>query len=225
MGTIRLAVIDDHPLFREGVSRSLSEAQGFVVVGEGADKNDAVRLAEELKPDIVLLDISLPGGGIEAIKPILALCPTIKIIMLTASEDVETLQQALYAGASGYILKGVGSRGLAEAIRTVAAGQSYIAPTLSAKLLARPSKVEATVVESLTAREREVLDMVAQGMVNKMIARHLELQEKTVKHHMTQILMKLGVSNRTEAALRWRDLTANGQIPAGDARHRTLPAG
>lgn len=205
---IRIAVVDDHPLFREGVTRSLLEIGGFEIVAEGSSRDDALLIAENLRPDVMLLDISMPGGGLNAIPPILELSPSQKIIMLTVSETSDDVTAALERGALGYVLKGVGGRALAEIIRNVATGESYVTPALSAKLLSNrtrgPSNLSA-LVASLTAREHEVLQLVAAGMSNKHVARKLELQEKTVKHHMTQIMAKLSVTNRTEAAMVLRD--------------------
>ncbi|RWY68816.1 response regulator [Rhizobium sp. WSM1325] len=200
MTAITIAIADDHPLFREGVSRSLSEIDDFVVVGEGASADDATTLAASRRPDVLLLDVSMPGGGIDTISEILARSPETKVLMLTASEDVAPLIAALRRGAAGYVVKGIGSRGLAEAIRTVVGGSRYISPSMRPKveksLLDRPA--------SLRPRETEVMELVAGGLTNKQIARRLDLQEKTIKHHMTEILSKLGASNRTEAAIRWR---------------------
>ncbi|THK36530.1 response regulator transcription factor [Ensifer sp. MPMI2T] len=205
---IRVAVIDDHPLFREGVTRSLSEIDGFEIVAEGSSRDDALRIAENLSPDVMLLDISMPGGGLNAIPLILELVPLQKIVMLTVSEAGDDVTAALNGGAKGYVLKGIGSRALADVIRTVASGESYVAPTLSAKLLSHPSPASVSksdLIAELTAREQEVLRLVASGMSNKQVARKLDLQEKTVKHHMTQIMTKLGAANRTEAAMVLRD--------------------
>ncbi|QKK34210.1 response regulator transcription factor (plasmid) [Rhizobium indicum] len=192
------STVDDHPLFREGVNRSLSEIKDFVVVGEGANADDAAALAASHVPDALLLDVSMPGGGIDAISENVARSPQTKVLMLTASEEVDTLIAALRRGAAGYVVNGIGARGLAEAIRTVVGG--YISPTMRAKveqsLLDRPA--------SLTCRETEAIELVAEGLSNKHIARRLDLQEKTIKHHMTEILSKLGARNRTEAAIRWR---------------------
>lgn len=205
---IRVAVIDDHPLFREGVTRSLLEIGGFEIVAEGSSRDDALHIAENLRPDVLLLDISMPGGGLNAILPILELSPSQKIIMLTVSETSDDVTAALDRGALGYVLKGVGGRALADIIRSVATGESYVTPALSAKLLSNrargPGNLSA-LVANLTAREHEVLQLVAAGMSNKHVARKLDLQEKTVKHHMTQIMAKLGVTNRTEAAMVLRD--------------------
>ena len=207
---ISVAVIDDHPLFREGVTRSLSEIDGFQIVAEGSTKDDAIRVAETLQPDILLMDISMPGGGLNAILPILATVPSQKIVMLTVSESSDDVTAALNSGAKGYVLKGVGSRALAEIIRSVAAGESYVAPALSARLLSSrssPAPKTPSALEALTARELQVLQLVASGLSNKHVARQLDLHEKTVKHHMTQIMAKLGVANRTEAAIALRDAT------------------
>ncbi|MBY5624662.1 LuxR C-terminal-related transcriptional regulator [Rhizobium leguminosarum] len=205
MTSITIGVVDDHPLFREGVTRSLSEISGFIVVGEGASSDDAAMIASDNHPDIMLLDVSMPGGGLSAISDVLARSPTTKVLMLTVSEEVDTLLGALQRGALGYVLKGVGSRGLAEAIQTVLRGSRYISPTMSAKVMENSLNGGTSDKSSLTPREREVMDLVAQGLSNKHIGLRLNLQEKTVKHHMTQILSKLGASNRTEAALQWRE--------------------
>ncbi|MBY5357493.1 response regulator transcription factor [Rhizobium leguminosarum] len=205
MTAITIGVVDDHPLFREGVTRSLSEMSDFVVVGEGASSDDAAMIAADNRPDIMLLDVSMPGGGLSAIEDVLARSPATKVLMLTVSEEVDTLLGALQRGAMGYVLKGVGSRGLAEAIQTVLRGSRYISPTMSAKVMENSLNGGTSDKNSLTPREREVMDLVAQGLSNKHIGLRLDLQEKTVKHHMTQILSKLGASNRTEAALQWRE--------------------
>lgn len=212
---ITIAVVDDHPLFREGVTHSLSENQEFIVVGEGGSKDDAVRLVSDHEPDVLLLDISMPGGGLDAIPLILQKSPDQKIVMLTVSESSDDLLEALSRGAKGYALKGVGSKALAEIVRLVAAGETYVHPSLSARLLTRSvavSSSQQTGLGQLTNREREVLKLVAEGMSNKVIAIKLDLMEKTVKHHMTQILSKLQISNRTEAALAWRD-AVDGMLP------------
>jgi len=211
---ISLAVIDDHPLFREGVTRSLAEIGGFSIVGEGNTKDDAVRIAEGARPDVLLMDISMPGGGLAAIPLILERVPEQKIVMLTVSEASDDVTTALRSGAKGYVLKGVGSRTLAEILRTVASGETYVAPTLSARLIsaqADGTPAKADLIGELTDRESEVLQLVAMGMSNKQIGLKLDLHEKTVKHHMTQIFTKLGVANRTEAAMAFRDaLDRNG---------------
>ncbi|MGX5831642.1 response regulator [Mesorhizobium sp. 43Arga] len=210
IGTIRIAIVDDHPLFREGVTRSLSEIGGFEIVGEGATAQDAERIASTVQPDILLLDISMPGGGLSAVASILADHPAQRIVMLTVSETNADVTTALNAGVQGYILKGVGSRALAEILRNVAAGESYLSPALSARLLSdlqspQSANGVADRLRQLTERQTEILRLVAEGLSNKEVALRLELQEKTVKHHMTGVLSKLNVRNRTEAALMMRE--------------------
>ena len=210
IGAIRIAIVDDHPLFREGVTRSLSEIGGFEIVGEGATAQDAERIASTVQPDILLLDISMPGGGLSAVVSILADHPAQKIVMLTVSETNADVTTALNAGVQGYILKGVGSRALADILRNVAAGEGYLTPTLSARLLSdlqspQSANGVADRLRQLTERQTEILRLVAEGLSNKEVALRLGLQEKTVKHHMTGVLSKLNVRNRTEAALMVRE--------------------
>ncbi len=210
MTAVKIAVVDDHPLFREGVTRSLGEIEGLEMVGEGGSREDAIRIVREICPDVMLMDISMPGNGLDAIAEALDICPELKIVMLTVSEASDDIAKAIKLGAKGYVLKGVGSRGLAEVVKTVASGESYVSPALSAKLIAGLSapaeKAEKQdLLAELTEREQEVLTLVASGLSNKRVARELDLHEKTVKHHMTRILSKLKVSNRTEAALTLRD--------------------
>lgn len=207
---VSVAVIDDHPLFREGVIRSLREDPKFEIVGQGACRVDAERIAAEVGPDILLLDLSMPGGGLDAVKAIVDRNPELRIVVLTVSESADDLATALNCGARGYVLKGIGSRALAEVLSAVAEGETYVTPSLSARLLAdlsnasRPT-IEVTSVETLSGRELEVLDLVASGLSNKQIGLRLELQEKTVKHHMSRILAKLKAGNRTEAAMIYRN--------------------
>lgn len=213
MTNIRVAVVDDHPLFREGVIRSLGESPGLEIVAEGASGQDAVTIAENDAPDVMLMDISMPGNGLQAIQAVLAAQPDAKIVMLTVSEAGDDLANAVRMGAKGYVLKGIGSQGLAEVVKAVASGQSYIAPSLSARLvetLSRSSEPKHDPFGDLTHREMEVLKLVASGLSNKRIAIALNLHEKTIKHHMTRIFTKLNVTNRTEAALALRDAAREG---------------
>jgi DNA-binding NarL/FixJ family response regulator len=214
MPDIRVAVVDDHPLFREGVIRSLGEIDGFEIVAEGGSRDEALRIVTELCPDVMLMDISMPGNGLDAVASALEACPDLKVIMLTVSEANEDIARALRMGAKGYILKGVGSRALADIVRSVASGESYVSPSLSARLFAgltHSSEIleKQDLMAELTEREHQVLKLVASGLSNKRVALQLDLHEKTVKHHMTRILAKLRVSNRTEAALALRDATEN----------------
>ena len=202
----RIVIADDHPLYREGVARSLNESQAFEVVGEGGSADEACVLVEAHMPDIVCLDISMPGGGIEAARRISAQFPAVKIVMLTVSEDDDDVTAALEAGASGYVLKGVGAAQLVEALSGVALGKSYISPDLALRLLTSSKAAKPrNPLDTLTKREEQILQLVANGLSNKEIGVELDLQEKTVKHYMTNILQKLHVRNRVEAALMARD--------------------
>jgi DNA-binding NarL/FixJ family response regulator len=203
---ISLVVIDDHPLLREGVVTTLGNQPDMEVLAEGASAREALALAREHLPDVILLDVSMPGGGVRAASDISRACPIVKMVMLTVSEDEEDVLSAFKAGASGYVLKGVGGRELADIVRSVHAGQNYITPGLAASLLQdadqrRGASATPDPLETLTQREREILQELSKGASNKAIANALDLSEKTVKHHMTNILQKLQVRNRVEAAV------------------------
>jgi two-component system nitrate/nitrite response regulator NarL len=207
---IRVAVIDDHPLFREGVIQTFCKSEGFELVAMGASCDDAVQIAKGANVDVMLLDIQLPGGGgIEAAQLINALPSHTKIIMLTASESEDHVSAALEAGACGYILKGISGRDLALTVRAVQNGDIYVTPTLAARMLKsihrRPvvTKPEPAMF-ILTPREEDILECVAVGQTNKEIANKLNISEKTVKHYMTTIMHKLHVRNRVEAAVKAR---------------------
>lgn len=208
---ITVAVVDDHPLYREGVVRILSGEADLDVVGVGANAEEAISLVAGHMPDLALLDISMPGSGIAAAQRIADAYPAVKIVMLTVSEQDEDVHAALKAGARGYVLKGVGGAELIQVLRDVASGSSYVSPSLAARLLKEVGEggagggTPAGRLDDLTDREREILLHVADGMSNKEVARALELQEKTVKHYMTNILKKLQVRNRVEAAILARE--------------------
>ncbi|MBX2854265.1 MAG: response regulator transcription factor [Rhodobacteraceae bacterium] len=205
-----MAIIDDHPLFRDGVVRTINETDHMEVVGEGGNADEAFELVGDMMPDIVCLDISMPGGGIKAAQRINTAYPAVRIIMLTVSEEDEDVSAALAAGASGYLLKGVGASELVEVLRTIASGESYVSPSLAARLLsvvkqAPQDEAEPHLIDTLTRREEQILELVARGLSNKEVGNALDLQEKTVKHYMTNILQKLHVRNRVEAALLARE--------------------
>jgi two-component system nitrate/nitrite response regulator NarL len=209
MQTVGIAIIDDHPLFREGVARSLIESGRFAVLAQGGSCDDALRIARNQQPDILLLDLSMPGGGLQAIAAVRQLIPDQKIVVLTVSEASDDVVQALQQGVEGYVLKGIGSKELLEVLGAVATGQKYVSPLLSARLLtdlsSRLNQPNTDPIANLTDRERQVLDFVADGFSNKRIGLELDLHEKTVKHHLTRIFSKLKVNNRTEAAMVLRD--------------------
>jgi len=208
---VTLVVADDHQLYREGVVRTLTEQPDLDVVGEGASGDEAVSLVAAHMPDLVLLDISMPGGGLSAARRIAEAFPAVKIVMLTVSEQDDDVHEALKMGALGYVLKGIGGAELVRVVRDVATGSSYVSPALAARLLKEVGESGGKVTHpsgrlaALTDREREILEQVADGMSNKEVARALDLQEKTVKHYMTNILKKLQVRNRVEAAILARE--------------------
>jgi DNA-binding NarL/FixJ family response regulator len=206
-GRIQVAIVDDHPLFREGVANTLASCPDIDVVGQGSSAEDAVNLARDLLPDMLLLDVSMQGGGVNAVRAIADSDTAVKIVMLTVSEKEEDVLGSLKAGAQGYILKGVSARDLISIVRAVQSGETYVTPALAASLLvefqadslaAGPSPGP---LDELTDREHQILELLAFGSSNKEIARELNLSDKTIKHYMTNILQKLQVRNRVEAAL------------------------
>jgi DNA-binding NarL/FixJ family response regulator len=209
---VRVAVVDDHPLFREGVVHVLREAEAINVVAEGGSAADAVRIAVESQPDVMLLDLNMPGGGLVAAESIYKECPSTKVLILTVSEEEDDIVGCIRAGVCGYVLKGVSSSDLIRTVIDVQRGDVIITPGLAARML---NKLTSNSAESeseqlsteLTGREHAILKEVALGMTNKEVARILSLSEKTIKHHMTSIMQKLHVRNRVEAAMRMRSAT------------------
>ncbi len=208
----RIILADDHPIFRDGLVHSIEETGDFEVVGLGESADDAVRLAAELTPDIALLDLSMPGGGISAAARITKAGTARQVAMLTVSENDTDVTAALAAGAIGYILKGVSAQELRRILRRIAKGEAHITPALAAQVLTlmrAPRKTEPAPIDTLTKREEGILRRVARGLSNREIAEELSLQEKTIKHYMTEILGKLHARNRVEAAIialeAWRE--------------------
>ena len=199
--SIRVAVADDHPMFRAGVVMSLREEDGIEVVGDAADGASALALARAELPDVMVLDINMPGGGLETAQRVAVASPATRIVMLTVSEDEDDLLAAMKAGASGYVLKGAGASELAAVIRSVHAGEVYVAPALAWGMLREMRTPRTSPYDELTDREREVLELVAEGLSNQEVGERLGLAEKTIKHYMTNILGKLQVRSRVEAAL------------------------
>ena len=201
---IRIAVIDDHPLYREGVVSTLSGHREMEVVAQGASAEEALKIAEELLPDIMLLDIQMRGNGLVCASEISKKYPVTKTIILTVSEDGDDILEAFQSGARGYVVKGVSGSELSNIVRSVYAGETYVTPTLASQVLSEMSKSKETPpseIESLTPRENQILERVASGDLNKEIAFDLGISEKTVKHYMTNIMQKLHARNRVEAAL------------------------
>ena len=213
MDNIRVIVVDDHPLFREGVVKTLAAESDIEVIAEGSNAEDALKQTRDLLPDVILLDINMKGGGIEAARVIAAECPVTKIIMLTVSENEEDVHTALKVGARAFVLKGVTARKLIRIVRDIHAGRSYVPSSLAASLLVDPGskdsndRQDSDIFDELTDRERQILELLATGLKNREIADKLYLSEKTVKHYMTNILQKLHVRNRVEAAVLARKIT------------------
>jgi DNA-binding NarL/FixJ family response regulator len=214
---MRVVVADDHPMFRAGVVASLAAQPDVQVVGEGDSAAEAIRLATLHEPDICLLDIAMPGGGLVAAREIRATLPQTRVVMLTVSEDEDDLLAAMKAGASGYILKGAAASELIGVLRTVHAGDVYVAPALAWGLLREMNRPKSAPLDELSGREREVLELVAEGLSNQEIGDRLGLAEKTIKHYMTSILGKLQVRSRVEAALlAYKQGMARGSEPGSD---------
>jgi len=200
---IRIVIADDHPLIREGIVHSLSAESDLVVVGQADRGETALQLAVDLLPDIVMLDIGMPGwGGILTAEKLSQVCPVTRVVMLTVFDDEDHWLAAFKAGARGYVLKGVPPRELASIVRMVAAGEVYVSPALAAGMLRElTGKRPQNPLDDLSEREREVLSLLAGGLTNREIAERVHLAEKTVKNYMTNILGKLHVRSRVEAAL------------------------
>jgi DNA-binding NarL/FixJ family response regulator len=203
MKPTRVLVADDHALFRKGVTGLLRGADGFTVVGEAQDGREAVAKALALLPDVVLTDIYMPGmDGLEAARRIKAALPSTKIVVLTVSEEDQKLFEALRAGAHGYLLKNVEPEELFRTLRGVVRGEAFVTPSMAAKILeeftrqARPQK--GTTSAGLTPREREVLELLTRGAVNKEIAAALAISGNTVKNHLKNIMEKLHLENRVQ---------------------------
>ncbi len=200
---IGVLVVDDHPLFRQGVVHSLSAAPGIKVVGEAASGEEALVLAQELLPDVMLLDISMPGwDGLVTAERVATACPATAIVILTVSEEQDRLLAAFKAGARAYVLKGVSATELVRVVRAAADGDAYVSPSLASEMLVSLTRERAPdPLQELTAREREILELIGTGLTNREIGARLALTEKTIKHYVTNILQKLQVRSRVEAAL------------------------
>jgi len=207
--SLRVLIVDDHALFRRGLQMVLKQEPDIEVVGEAADGHEAVGKAQELMPDVILMDVRMPKrSGIEATEKIKELLPHVKILMLTISDEEADLYEAIKAGASGYLLKEISIDEVADAVRSVWAGQSRISPSMAAKLLTefaamskRAEERQQLPAPRLTDREMEVLKLVAQGLNNRDIAKELYISENTVKNHIRNILEKLHLHSRMEAVV------------------------
>jgi DNA-binding NarL/FixJ family response regulator len=204
---IRVGVVDEQPLFRDGVVYNLQAHSDIEVVGQGSSANDAIRIVNESVPDVIILDLSVQGGGINAVERIAMLYPMVKILVLTAATDEEQVCMALKRGARGYLLKGASASELLKTVRLLFQGECYVSPNLAAKLLTSFGQGQAATAKQrdrfseLSNREEQILSRLVQGLSNKEIGNKLDLSEKTIKHYVTNILQKLQVRNRVEAAI------------------------
>ncbi|TML71574.1 MAG: response regulator transcription factor [Actinobacteria bacterium] len=201
--TIRILVVDDHAVVREGLRVFLDLQDGFEVVGEAGDGDEAVSAAERLRPDVVLMDLVMPRrDGVSAMRALRDRVPGARVIVLTSFLDEDKLLPALRAGAAGYLLKNAQPEELERAVRAASAGEAVLDPVVAARLVdALAASGNEDPIDRLTPREREVLQLIGRGFPNKRIARELELAEKTVKTHVGHVLAKLGVTDRTQAAV------------------------
>ncbi len=203
---ISVLLVDDHTLFRSGIRSLLQRQPDFAIVGEAADGVEGIKRAVQLQPQVILLDLNMPGmSGLETLQLLLQDCPDSAVVMLTVSEDAQDLSAALKAGASGYLLKNIDTEYLTRAIRRAAAGETVVAEAMTSKLVAQlhagTSAPAASELDKLTPREKEIIACLARGESNKTIARTLDLAESTVKIHVQNVLKKLKLSSRVQAAV------------------------
>ena len=200
---IRLVIADDHVLVRQGIRAFLETYADLVIVGEAEDAAGAVQICAEHKPQVALVDLVMPGGGIAAVRDIRAASPGTQVVLLTSFEDAQQILAVIQAGALSCLLKDVDADTLADAVRKAARGEAVLHPRVAGHLmqaLRRGAAQGTGVLETLSQREREVLALMAEGMSNQQIATHLGISDKTVKTHVSNVLGKLGLTNRTELA-------------------------
>ncbi|MFJ8160398.1 response regulator [Streptomyces sp. NPDC096136] len=219
---VRVVIVEDHPLFREGLRAALESADDIRVVGEAQTLSELPAAVAAGRPQVVVMDLSLPdGSGIEATRRLAGEHPELQVLVLTMADDDGSLLAALHAGARGYLVKGAGREEVLHAVRTVAAGGAVFGPDVAARIAALvtggPRREAERVLPALTAREVEVLDLVARGYDNRRISRELFLAEKTVRNHITHIFEKLDVVTRAEAVARARD-AGLGVVGGGGGR-------
>jgi DNA-binding NarL/FixJ family response regulator len=207
LNDVRVLIVDDHDLFRSGL-RNLLEDEGVQIVGEAAAGQEALKIVREVAPDVVVMDLNMPGmGGVEATRHISTVAPLTRVVMLTISDQDNDVIDAILAGACGYLLKDSSIQELIAGIRAASLGESLISPTIAAKVLQRlrastsQPEIESTIRAELSDREIEVLKLIANGKDNAMIAAELHISPKTVKNHISNILMKLQIDNRIQAAV------------------------
>jgi DNA-binding NarL/FixJ family response regulator len=205
---LRVLIVDDHDLFRSGLRNLLEVEQGIEIIGEAPGGHEALRIVREVAPDVVVMDLNMPGiSGVEATRQISMIAPLTRVLVLTISDQDNDVMDAILAGACGYLLKDSSIQDLMTGIRAAALGESLISPTIAAKVLQRlrasskRPEIESTIRAELSDREIEVLKLIANGKDNAMIAAELHISPKTVKNHISNILMKLQIDNRIQAAV------------------------
>lgn len=214
-----LAFVDDHPILLSGVCQIFSSSDEFRVIAVGETAEDAVEIANTARPDIIVLDLGMPGSVTDAIKTISQLNQNKnRLVAFTASSSIDTAIETLEAGALGYVLKGGTLSELTDAIRTVKQGDSYVTPSLSVRMMDRLRKASRPRISTgvrFSRREEDVLRLLLRGCTNKEIANALEISEKTVKHYMTVLIQKLQVRNRVEVVLAVQEMVVSGDLPNG----------
>ena len=210
MDSIRILIADDHPLYRDGLHGLLDSVSDTEVVGEAIDGKEAIALADTLQPDVILMDLKMPGlNGLEAMREILNTSPHVRILVVSMLEDDDSVFAAMRAGARGYLPKGANQAEMLAAIRAVANGEAIFGPSIAQRLISFFSNIRpalpSQIFPELTERELEVLVLLAQGRTNEEIARHLTLSLKTVRNHVSNIFSKLQVADRAQAVIRARE--------------------
>lgn len=213
---LRILIADDHPLFRDGLRALLTAAPELELMGEATTGEEAITLAAELQPDVVLMDIQMPGrSGVEATRHIVQASPHIRVLVVTMFEDDRTVFAAMRAGARGYVLKGANYAEMLRAIQAVGSGEAIFSPSVAVRLTEYFATIQpvapSPIFPELSDREREILDLIAQGRSNAEIAAHLILSPKTVRNHVSNVLNKLQVASRAEAIVRARDAGLGGR--------------
>lgn len=214
--TVRVLIADDHPMFRRGLAGVFADAGDITVVGEAADGDSALALAMRERPDVVLMDLHMPGiSGVEATRRLATEAPDVRVLVLTMFDDDESVHAAMHAGARGYLVKGSAGDRIVGATRAVAAGEAVFGADVAARILnkltAHVGRRADRAFPMLTERELEILDLIAAGRANSEIARHLVLSDKTIRNHVSNIFAKLQVTDRAQAIVRAREAGLGGR--------------
>jgi DNA-binding NarL/FixJ family response regulator len=203
MPRLRIAVVDDHPIFREGVAQALGSAEDLEIVAEGSSADEAIEIAQNHLPDVLLLDINMPGCGIDAVRAITRQCPRVKVMMLTVSSADDDVDMAIDAGAHAYVLKGISGPDFIHSVRTLHEGEHFLRPDIAARLLAKAkrSSIASAELPTLSQKEEEILRYLANGMNKAEVAREIGMEENLVSDFIGNILQKLHIRAILESAL------------------------